>query len=162
MPDIKISALPTVSAVNNTDILPLVQGGITKSGTVLQVLATPSLTFVTPNLGVASATKVTSGSYALSSAGIVIDGTTSRTLSSADNGLVLYFTSITDITLTLAALSAGFSCTILQGAAGQVVFAAGGQTMTIAGGFTKTSGVAALAAIVSPLAGTFFIGGSLI
>ena len=111
----------------------------------------------TPNLATAVA-----DSYKLSSSGIITDSSTARTLSAGDNGTVLYFTSASAITLSMASsLGAGFSCTVLQGAAGQITFAANSQTMTVAGGLTKTAYVGATALILEPAANVFFISGTL-
>lgn len=106
--------------------------------------------------------KVVSKAHITSPAGVIIDGTTARTLAAGDNGRPIYFTSATDVTLTMAAgLGAGFAVTVIQGGAGEVIFAAGGQTMLIAGGLTKTSGPGAMAVIIAPVANTFVISGTL-
>ena len=104
----------------------------------------------------------TADAFILNPAGIITDTTAARTLSAGDNGRVLYFTGATPIALTMAAaLGAGFACTVIQGAAGQITFAAGGQTMTIAGGLTKTASAGAMASVLAPAANVFLIAGTL-
>lgn len=148
MADTKTSFLPAATSIASADQLPIVQGGITKVGTFALVLSTGA--------------PVTASAYILNAAGIITDATTARTLTVGDNGKFLYFTNAAAITLTLAAsLGAGFSCTVLQGAAGQITFAAGGQTTTIANGLTKTAAAGAMATIIAPAANTFFIAGTL-
>ncbi len=116
---------------------------------------------VTSNVLDTPSDTVSANGYILKTAGFITDSTTSRTLSAGDNGCVLYFTNSGTITLSMAGSLGAFSCTILQGAAGQVLFAANSQTMTVQGSFTKTASVGAMALILSPASGTFFISGSL-
>lgn len=127
-----------------------------ETGSGLLVFAT-SPTLTTPNVGYA-----VGDGYKLSSSGIVTETGTTRTLSATDNGVVLYFTNGSGITLSMASgLGAGFSCVVLQGGAGQVTFSANSQTMTVAGGLTKTAYVGAMATIIAAAANTFFISGTL-
>lgn len=105
--------------------------------------------------------KQTAPGWILSTAGFITDATTTRTLSATDNGCVIYFTNSGAITLSMAGSLGAFSCTVLQGAAGQITFAANSQTMTVANSATKTSGAGAMALILSPASGTFLISGTL-
>lgn len=94
---------------------------------------------------------------------VITDATTARTLSAADNGKVLYFTSSSAITVTTATgLGKGFSCTIIQGGTGQITIAAGSST-TLASylSLVKTAGQYAMASIFCPVADTFIFAGNI-
>lgn len=107
-------------------------------------------------------TSLVSGSYQLSSAGIITEATQSRTLSAADNGKIIYCTNGSAVTITCAAgLGAGFSCTIIQGGAGKVTVAAGGQTLVSYSGLYSTMGQAAVISVICPVANTFLLAGNL-
>ena len=103
------------------------------------------------------------GAFQLASNGITTDATTTRTLSAADNGKVLYFTSASAVTVTTAvSLGAGFSCTIIQGGAGQITVAQGASTTLVSyGSLVKTAGQYALASLICPVADTFYLAGNL-
>lgn len=84
-----------------------------------------------------------------------ISGTTD-TLLTTDNGKLLVYTSATDITLTVpAGLGAGFKATILQTAAGKVIFTASSTTILNIDSFTKTKGIGAIAEIISGVTNIF-------
>lgn len=107
-------------------------------------------------------TSIVSGSYQLSSAGIITETTTARTLSAADNGKVIYCTSASATTITCAAgLGAGFSCTIIQGGAGKVTVAAGGQTLVSYSSLFSTMGQYAVISAICPVANTFLLAGNI-
>ena len=107
-------------------------------------------------------TTVLSAAYQLTSAGIITESGTSRTLSAADNGAVIYCTSGSAVTITCAAgLGAGFSCTIVQGGAGKVTVAAGGQTLVSYSGLYSTMGQYAVISAICPVANTFLLAGNL-
>ena len=100
--------------------------------------------------------------YQLSSSGIITESGTTRTLSATDNGKVIYCTSGSAITINCAAgLGAGFSCTIIQGGAGQITVAANGQTLVSYSSLVKTMGQYAVASIICPVANTFLLAGNL-
>ena len=105
---------------------------------------------------------VVSNSFQLSSNGILTEATTARTLSSIDNGAIIYCTSGSATTITCAAgLGAGFSCTIIQGGAGKVTVAAGGQTLVSYSSLFSTMGQYAVISLVCPVANTFVAAGNL-
>jgi hypothetical protein len=107
-------------------------------------------------------TSLVSGSYQLSAAGIITEATTSRTLSAADNGKIIYCTSGSATTITCAAgLGAGFSVTIIQGGAGKVTVAAGGQTLVSYSSLFSTMGQNAVISLICPVANTFVAAGNL-
>lgn len=106
---------------------------------------------------------VAATAYKLLAGGIITESGTTRTLSSADNGKVIYCTSGSAVTITTAtSLGAGFSCMVIQGGAGQIIFAQGtSTTLASYGSFLKTAGQYAVVSVVSPVADTFIIGGNL-
>jgi hypothetical protein len=107
-------------------------------------------------------TNITSDAYILSSAGIITEATTARTLSASDNGKVIYCTSGSATTITCAAgLGKGFSCTIIQGGAGKVTVAAGGQTLVSYSSLFSTMGQYAVASLIAPVANTFLLAGNI-
>lgn len=101
--------------------------------------------------------------YALSSAGIITESTTSRILSAADNGKVIYCTNGSTTTITTAAsLGAGFSCTIVQGGAGKVTVAQGASTTLVSySSLFSTMGQYAVISLIAPVADTFVAAGNL-
>lgn len=104
----------------------------------------------------------TSGAYILTPDGVITEPGTTRTLSAADNGKVIYCTSGSATTITCAAgLGAGFSCTIIQGGAGKVTVAAGGQTLQSYSGLLSTMGQYAVISLFAPVANTFIAAGNL-
>lgn len=113
--------------------------------------------------GTQTFTTVTADAFILSSAGIVTESTTSRTLSAADNGKVIYCTNGSTTTITTAAsLGAGFSCTIIQGGAGKVTVAQGASTTLVSySSLFSTMGQYAVISLVSPVADTFVAAGNL-
>lgn len=101
-------------------------------------------------------------SFILDPAGIITESGTTRTLSVADNGRVIYCTSGSAVTITCAAgLGAGFSCTIIQGGAGKVTVAAGGQTLVSYSSLFSTMGQYAVISLICPVANTFVAAGNL-
>lgn len=104
----------------------------------------------------------TSGFYILTPDGVVNESGTSRTLSAADNGKVIYCTSGSATTITCAAgLGTAFSCTIIQGGAGKVTVSAGGQTLNSYSGLLSTMGQYAIISLFAPVANTFIAAGNL-
>lgn len=108
-------------------------------------------------------TTISSQAYQLLAGGIITESGTTRTLSAADNGKVIYCTSGSAVTITTATgLGAGFSCMVIQGGAGQITFAQGSSTTLASyGSFLKTAGQYAVVSVVSPVANTFILGGNL-
>lgn len=134
MADKKISQLTAATALDGTEALPVVQGGTTKKATVANVLTGQ----------------------------IVTESGTTRTLSAADNGKVIYCTSSSAVTINCAAgLGVGFNCTIIQGGAGKVTIAANGQTLNSYSGLLSTMGQYAVVSLIAPVANTFIAAGNL-
>lgn len=153
MADAKISALPAATTpLAGTEVLPIVQSSTTRKVSIADVTAGRSV----------SAADVTSGAYKLSSAGIVTESGTTRTLSAGDNGEVIYCTSGSAVTINCAAdLGAGFSVTIIQGGAGKVTVAANGQTLVSYSSLFSTMGQYAVISAICPVANTFLLAGNL-
>jgi hypothetical protein len=107
-------------------------------------------------------TSITADAFILSSAGIITEATTARTLSATDNGKVIYCTSGSATTITCAAgLGKGFSCTIIQGGAGKVTVAAGGQTLVSYSSLFSSMGQYGVISAICPVANTFLLAGNL-
>jgi hypothetical protein len=94
---------------------------------------------------------------------IVTEAGTSRTLSAADGGTIIYCTSGSAVTITTAAgLGAGFNCTIIQAGAGKVTVAQGASTTRVSySSLYSTMGQYAVISIVAPVADTFIVAGNL-
>jgi hypothetical protein len=135
MADLKISQLPAVTTpLALTEELPTVQSSTTKKVTASQLLT-----------GV-----------------IVTEATTSRTLTSGDNGKIIYCTNGAAVTITCAAgLGVGFNVTIIQGGAGKVTIADGGQTLVSYSSLFSTMGQYAVISLICPAADTFVAAGNL-
>ena len=148
MADLKISALTASTTPRaGTEVLPIVQGGITKQVSITNVTSGKTV----PAIG-----------YTLEAGGILTESGTTRTLSATDNGKIIYCTSGSATTITCAAsLGAGFSCTIIQGGAGKVTVAAGGQTLVSYSSLFSTMGQYAVISLVCPVANTFVAAGNL-
>lgn len=148
MADVKISGLPaSTTPLTGAEVLPIVQSGVTRQVSVTNLT---------------SGKTVPATGYTLEAAGIITEATTSRTLSAADNGKVIYCTSGSATTITCAAgLGAGFSVTIIQGGAGKVTVAAGGQTLVSYSSLFSTMGQYAVISLIAPVANTFVAAGNL-
>ena len=105
---------------------------------------------------------VSSTAYKLST--VTTDATTSRTLTAADNGTMIYFTSSTAVTVTTASgLGAGFTCTLVQGGAGQITVAQGASTTLVSySSLVKSAGQYSVISAVCPIANTFLLAGNLV
>ena len=113
--------------------------------------------------GIANSYAETRTAYKLSADGIISESGTTRTLSAADAGKVIYCTSASAVTITTAVdLGAGFNCTIIQGGAGKVTIAQGAST-TLASysGLYSTMGRYAVVSLICPVANTFIAAGNL-
>lgn len=209
MADVKISGLPAATTpVAGTEVLPIVQSGVTRQVSINNLTAGKSVTansFIPTSatvptngmfLGAANSVSiatnstehwmfnasgnfnpvgtkgigsslapvagVVSDSFQLSSNGIVTESGTTRTLSSSDNGKVIYCTSGSAVTINCASgLGAGFSCTIIQGGAGKVTVAPNSQTLVSYSSLFSTLGQYAVVSLVCPVANTFVAAGNL-
>ena len=140
------------------------------SGTIAsQTLRTAARTDSLPIDQAGTDGRVTSGDvtdlpktkFLIDSSCIITDATTSRTLSSGDNGKVLYFTSSSAITVTTATgLCAGFSCLIIAVGSGQITIVQGASTTRVnRSSQYKSAGQYAEISILCPVANTFIIAG---
>ena len=131
-----------------------------ETGSGALVFAT-SPTLVTPTLGAAAATSVTSDAYILSSSGIQAK-TASYTLVAGDNGKIITMNVATANNLTVpASLAVGFNCTIIQLGAGQTTIVASSTTLNSYQGYLKISGQHGSASIVSYTSNVYNVAGSL-
>jgi hypothetical protein len=131
-----------------------------ETGSGALVFAT-SPTLVTPTLGEAAATSVTSDAYILSSSGIQAK-TASYTLVAGDNGKIITMNVASANTLTVpASLNVGFNCTVIQIGAGQTTITASGTTLNSYQGYLKISGQHGSASIVSYVSNVYNVAGSL-
>lgn len=135
MPDKKISQLTAVTTpLALTEELPAVQSSTTKKVTVQQMLT-----------GV-----------------IVTESGTTRTLSTSDNGKIIYCTSSSAVTINCASgLGEGFNVTIIQGGTGKVTVAPNSQTLVSYSSLFSTMGQYAVISLVAPVANTFVAAGNL-
>lgn len=107
-------------------------------------------------------TTLQADAFQLKSGGILTEAGTSRTLSAADNGKIVYCTSGSAVTITCATgLGAGFSCTIVQAGAGKVTVAAGAATLNSYSSLFSTIGQYAVISLISPVADEFIAAGNL-
>lgn len=113
-------------------------------------------------LGAMTVNEFASDSFELTDDGILTESGTTRTLSAADNGKVIYCTSGSAVTINCAAgLGAGFSCTIIQGGAGKVTIAANSQTLVSYSSLYSTMGQYAIVSLICPVENTFYAAGNL-
>jgi hypothetical protein len=150
MADKKISQLPASTVpLAGTEELALVQSGDTKKSSVTNLT---------------SGRAIPASGYQLESGGIITETSTSRTLSTTDNGKVIYCTSDSAVTIAGAAsLGAGFSCVIIQAGDGQVTVTDGGGAVTLLSyvSLVKTAGKYATISVFSPVADTLLLAGNL-
>ena len=105
---------------------------------------------------------ISADAFSLTAQGIIAEGGTSRTLSAADDGKVIYCTSSSAVTITCATgLGAGFSCTIIQGGTGKVTVAAGLAALVSYASLISTMGQYAVVSLISPVADEFIAAGNL-
>lgn len=126
-----------------TDELPINQAGADGKVTAGDVTDLPKAKFI------------------IDSSGYVTDSTTSRTLASSDNGKIIYFTNSSAVTVTTATgLTAGFSCLLVQGGAGQITVAQGASTTRVnRSGQYKTAGQYAGISVLCPVGNLFILMG---
>jgi hypothetical protein len=180
--DTKISGLPLGTATTG-DLIPIARGSINYAVTVqgvaalaypvaianLGITGSPGATNFARGDGTWSSTATTwtmttaiADSYQMPSGGIITDSNTSRTLSGADNGKIIWFTNAAAITVTTASgLGAGFACTMIQGGTGQITVAQGSSTTRV--GYSnqyKSSGQYGVIAVLCPVADTFVVAGN--
>lgn len=87
---------------------------------------------------------------------------TTYTLLASDAGKIVTFDNAADITLTVpTGLPVGFTCTIIQLGAGEVIFTASSTTINNRGGFDRTNGPYAMATITQMATSTFITGGDM-
>ena len=136
MADAKISALSSASALDGTEAVPLVQGGVTVKTTIQSIASS-----------IISCNAQTGTSY---------------TLQASDNGKVITLSNASAITLTVpSGLGAGFGCTLIQIGAGQVAVTASSTTINSYTSLTHLAGQHAAASLYAYAANTFNLAGQL-
>jgi hypothetical protein len=79
------------------------------------------------------------GTYTYAPSNVTTDATTSRTLTNADNGKTIVFSSASAVSVTLnTGLTAGFSCTLIQGGAGTVTISGTATNNSLSGTLATT------------------------
>lgn len=98
--------------------------------------------------------------YQVGAGNVVTDATTSRTLTNADNGKTIVFSSGSAVTVTVnTGLAAGFSCKIIQGGTGTVSINAGTATRHSRGSLFATNGQYAQVELTWVATDTYVISG---
>ena len=96
------------------------------------------------------------------SANLINSTATAYTLSTADNGKIISFSSGSPITLTVPnSLIAGFNCMIVQLGAGEVTLTASGTTISNRSSFTKTAGTNAILTLIAMSSTSFISAGDM-
>jgi hypothetical protein len=113
-----------------------------------------------PNTSVLTTGGLVSDKYIASSSMVVTESTTSRTLGSGDNGIILMCTSNSAVTITVpTGLSIGFTITIIQAGTGQITFSASSTTINNRQSHTKTAGQWAVAGLIQRSSNNFVLSG---
>ena len=152
MANTKISALTELATTpDNADELAIVDGGsggTTKRITVSNLMGAVPATTV--SAGALSDFNFDSNPIFGFSASVATPTLSSNayTLVASDEGKVLLFDNASDVTLTLPVLTAGFTCTVIQIGAGEVVFTSSSTTINNRQGHTKTADQHAIASLI--------------
>lgn len=158
---VRLTDLPQASELTGAEITVVVQGGVSKQATVLDIYGkgpqgpkgdkgdTGDTGPQGPQGPMGSLLGVTT-----------ITGTT-HTLAEGDDGHLLYCTSSSPVTITTAVgLGEAFSCMVVQGGTGQVTVVQGsGTTLTSYGNLLSTAGRYAAISVFTPAADTFLVTG---
>jgi hypothetical protein len=104
---------------------------------------------------------VLADTYQLNNPGVTTKSVSSYTLTDADNGKIVVFTSSSAVTLTIpAGLTELFTCSLVQYGTGQVTVAAGtGVTLRLRGSTNKTGGQYAIASLISVVTNEYILAG---
>lgn len=144
MADTKISELPSAGEITGVEIIPIVEDGATKQATVAELT---------------SERVVDAKGYSINTSAIITESGTSRTLSSVDNGKIIYCTSSSAVTITTASgLGVGFSCSIIQAGTGQITIAQGSSTTLVnTNNYFKSLAQWSVSLLLCPVADTFIL-----
>ena len=113
-----------------------------------------------PGTSVLTTGGLISDKYIASSSMVVTEISTSRTLGSGDNGIILMCTSNSAVTITVpTGLSIGFTITIIQAGTGQITFSASSTTINNRQSHTKTAGQWAVAGLIQGSSNNFVLSG---
>lgn len=172
MANVKISALPSASALSGSEAVPIVQSGVTSKTTVsaiaLKGVAGSDSQIQYNNGGALGAdsrfafddtNKVVSGQFTVDGSGVNAQTGTTYTLAATDNGGIVTLSNASAITVTVpSGLGKGFSVICIQIGAGQVTFSASGTTLNNKNGL-KASGQHAAVSLIAYVANTFNVSG---
>lgn len=105
---------------------------------------------------------ITADAYRASSALIVTESTTARTIGASDNGKTIICTNASATVITVpSGLGAAFSCTVIQRGAGQVSFAESGVAIDSLNDYVKIAGRYGSVSLLAVAADTFNLDGAL-
>jgi hypothetical protein len=179
---VRLTDLPQASELTGAEITVVVQGGVSKQATVLDIYGKGPQGEPGPQgpSGPPGATGIqgpkgdtgpqgpqgTPGPQGPqgpmgSLLGVTTITGTTHTLAAGNNGYLLYCTSSSPVTITTASgLGEAFSCMVVQGGTGQVTVAQGsGTTLTSYGDLLSTAGRHAAISVFTPAADTFLVTG---
>lgn len=159
MADVKFSGLPAGSALTGTEVVAVVQDGVSVKVAVEDIVALAVSDMTGPGASTDNTVPRFDGTTgkALQGSGVVISDAneisgyaaninaqvgTTYTLQASDAGKIVELTNAAAIALTLPnSLPKGFCCTVVQGGAGAVTFTAeAGGTRVNRSGHTKSAG----------------------
>lgn len=166
MPNVKITDLPAAQPLNGSEIVPMVQNGVTVRATTAAISASPSLTqtFLTLNqeLTLPNSRALSAGtgigltdSGALSTLQIALNGA-SGSLEGAGNGLIAKTGSGTVIARSLAVSGDGLSVSDADGVSGNPTLSLDGLALALA----QMGGTGIVAIQSGSTAGTVLIAGT--
>jgi hypothetical protein len=103
---------------------------------------------------------ISSNKYQAGSGIVVTESTTSRSLSTADDGIVLMCTSNSAVTITVpTGLGVGFTITVIQAGTGQITFNTSGTTINNRQSHSKTAGQWAVVSLIQRTTNNFVLAG---
>lgn len=112
------------------------------------------------SLGSIQSDKLTTTRYIANSSIIITESTTSRTLSTNDNGSVIMCTNSSATTITVpTGLDVGFSVTVIQAGTGQVTFSPSSTTLNNRQSHTKTAGQWGVVSLFQRTSNNFILSG---
>lgn len=155
---VRLTDLPQASELTGAEITVVVQGGVSKQATVLDIYGKGPQG--EPGPQGETGPQGPQGPMG-SLLGVTTIAGTTHTLAEGDDGHLLYCTSSSPVTITTAVgLGEAFSCMVVQGGAGQVTVVQGsGTTLTSYGNLLSTAGQHATISVFTPAADTFLVTG---
>jgi hypothetical protein len=113
-----------------------------------------------PSTSILTVGGTVSDKYIASSSMVATESSTSRSLSSSDNGIILICTSNSAVTITVpTGLDVGFTITVIQAGTGQITFSTSSTTINNRQSHTKTAGQWAMVSLIQRSTNNFVLGG---